>query len=295
MTAHIENTREFDLTTQDGTRLFVRDWPLAPNGDQLPPGVLLMHGLGEHCGRYAHIARFFNALGFAVRTYDHRGHGKSSGNAGDVPDDDAILRDAQTIIQDFSQQLAAPPILLGHSMGGLFAARFVAANLAPVRALILSSPALAIRMSGFEQQLAKVALALFPGTGLPNGLKTRYLSHDAEVVQAYQNDALVHPKISARLLRSMQAAIAFTHQHVSNIAIPVLLLVAEDDHLVDPDGSRRFEKGVAPALMTAHYYDGFYHEIFNELDATPVFDDLRTWLEQQHLTPLTATSHVTGT
>jgi hypothetical protein len=58
MTAHIENTREFDLTTQDGTRLFVRDWPLAPNGDQLPPGVLLMHGLGEHCGRYAHIARF---------------------------------------------------------------------------------------------------------------------------------------------------------------------------------------------------------------------------------------------
>lgn len=295
MTAHIENTKEFDLLMQDGARLFVRDWPLATNGDQPPPGVLLMHGLGEHCGRYAHLARFFNALGFAVRTYDHRGHGKSSGGAGDVPDDEAILRDAQTIIQDFSRQLAGPPILLGHSMGGLFAARFAAANLAPLKALILSSPALAIRMSGFERQLAKVALALFPGTGLPNGLKTRYLSHDAEVIQAYQNDALVHPKISARLLRSIQAAMAFTHQHVRDIAVPVLLLVAEDDHLVDPDGSRRFEKGVAPALMTAHYYAGFYHEIFNELDATPVFDDLRTWLEEQHLTPPTAISYHSGT
>lgn len=295
MTAHIENTREFDLLTQDGARLFVRDWPLATSGDQSPPGVLLMHGLGEHCGRYAHIARFFNVLGFAVRTYDHRGHGKSSGSAGDVPDDEAILRDAQAIIQDFSQQLPEPPVLLGHSMGGLFAARFVAGNLAQIKALILSSPALAINMSGFEQQLAKVALALFPGTGLPNGLKTRYLSHDAEVVQAYQNDALVHPKISARLLHSMQTAMTFTHQHVADISVPVLLLVAEDDHLVDPDGSRRFEKGVAPALMTARYYKGFYHEIFNELDATPVFDDLRTWLEQQHLAPPAAIAYATGT
>lgn len=295
MTAHIENTREFDLLTQDGTRLFVRDWPLAAAGDQPPQGVLLMHGLGEHCGRYAHLARFFNALGFAVRTYDHRGHGKSSGGAGDVPDDEAILRDAQTIIEDFSEKLAGPPVLLGHSMGGLFAARFVAGNLAPIKALILSSPALAIRMSGFERQLAKVALALFPGTGLPNGLKTRYLSHDTEVIQAYQNDALVHPKISARLLRSMQAAMAFTHQHVRDITVPVLLLVAEDDHLVDPDGSRRFEKGIASALMTAHYYAGFYHEIFNELDATPVFDDLRTWLEEQHLAPPPAISYNSGT
>lgn len=284
MTAHVENTKEFELTANDDTRLFVRDWPL-PVERIMPPGVVIMHGLGEHCGRYAHVARFFNAMGFAVRTYDHRGHGKSSGPRGDVPDDEAMLRDARLVINDFTKQLHAPPILFGHSMGGLFAARFATAALAPLRALILSSPALAIRMSGFQSALLKMASILIPGVGISNGLKTRYLSHDGEVIQAYENDALVHGKVSARLLNSMLQAMTYAHDHAPQLTIPVLLLVAEDDHLVDPIGSKRFSARLLPAISSAIYYDDFYHEIFNELDATRVFDDLRTWLEQQHLLP----------
>ncbi|MFZ6654655.1 lysophospholipase [Undibacterium sp. TJN19] len=291
MTSHVENTREFVLQTEDGTEIFVRDWPLNVSSplatdEALQRGVVIMHGLGEHCGRYAHVARFFNALGFVVRTYDHRGHGKSGGAVGDVPDNLAILRDARQIISDFSTQLAEPPILLGHSMGGLFAASLALEKSVPLRALILSSPALALRMSGFQHSLLKTARKLIPGIGLPNGLKTRYLSHDGEVVMAYQNDALVHPRISARLLTCMLTAMDFCHSHVTELDIPLLLMAAGDDHLVDPDGSRRFLGKLSPAQAVSHFYEDFYHEIFNELDATRVFDDVRTWLEQQQFTPL---------
>lgn len=277
MSAHIGNTLEFKLEAQDGTALFVRDWPAAhPTG----PGVLIMHGLGEHCGRYAHVARFFNQLGLTVRTYDHRGHGQSGGRVGDVPDQDALLRDARLVLADFRKKLAAPPLLFGHSMGGLFAARFAAEGLAPLRGLILSSPALALRMSRAQHLLLNVAARLFPGVGVPNGIPSRYLSHDDEVIAAYDHDPLVHPRISARLLCSMLAAIAYTREHAAALRIPVLLLVADDDHIVDPAGSRRFFAQLPPQLANAHFYPGFYHEIFNETDALRVFNDLRAWLMQ---------------
>lgn len=301
MTNHIEHTNEFFLTTHDQTDLFVRDW--LPNGVTNPAGadfalpaghqhgVVLMHGLGEHCGRYAHLARFFCRLGFAVRSYDLRGHGQSSGARGSVPDEEAMLRDARFIINDFSAQLHAPPLLFGHSMGGLFAARFATEGLAPIRALILSSPALAVSLSSFEQVLLKVATALFPGLGISNGVRPRYLTHDAEVVQAYRQDTLVHTRISARLLNSMRAAMRYAHDHAPQLKIPVLLQVAEDDRLVDPMGSKRFVARLPQAHTKAIFYDGFYHEIFNELDAVRVFDDLRLWLDEQGLSPQTAAPH----
>jgi alpha-beta hydrolase superfamily lysophospholipase len=288
MISHIAHTSESTLKTNDGIALFIRDWHLPEATTK--QGVVIMHGLGEHCGRYAHVARFFNALGFTVRTYDHRGHGQSGGRSGDVPGELSILEDAQRVIQDFQQQLSDPPILLGHSMGGLFAARFALANLAPLRGLILSSPALAIRMSGFQHGLLRIASLLFPGLGLPNGLNTRYLTHDAEVVEAYKNDRLVHPRISARLLSSMLSAMDFNRRHLQDLQIPTLLLAALDDHLVDPEGSRQFFAGSTNGLVSAHFYEACYHEIFNELDATRVFDDLRTWLEQQRFTPVITTA-----
>ena len=126
---------------------------------------------------------------------------------------------------------------------------------------------------------------------MPNGLKTRFLSHDAEVIQAYENDTLVHGKVSARLLNSMLQAMTYAHDHAPQLTIPVLLLVAEDDQLVDPIGSKRFSARLPTSSSNAIYYENFYHEIFNELEATRVFDDLRTWLEQQHLTPNIASNH----
>jgi alpha-beta hydrolase superfamily lysophospholipase len=271
-------SQERTLTAADGTALFVTDWrpETAPAQKR---GVVLMHGLGEHCGRYGHVAQLFNDQGYLVRGYDHRGHGRSGGPRGDVPDGEALLRDAQTVIADFAAGLDAPPVLLGHSMGGLIAARFAVEQRAPLSSLILSSPALAITLSGGQKLLLKILSAIAPGLTLPNGLEQRYLSHDTNVVQAYAKDPLVHARISARLLGFMLASIDIVHAKMASLPIPMLLVYAGDDHIVDPGGSAALTK-VLPAGAEVKVYPRLYHEIFNELDASPVFEDVRAWLAQ---------------
>lgn len=277
------HSRELTIKAGDGTPLFVTDWliesPAAEKG-----GIVLMHGLGEHSGRYSHVIRFFNDRGLSVRAYDHRGHGRSGGARGDVPGDATMLQDAKIVVDNFAQHFnragAAPLLLFGHSMGGLFAARFAAARLSPLRGLILSSPALALPMSGAQKTLAKILRMVAPGLRVPNGLKTQYLSHDPQVEINYLKDPLVHPKISARLLGSMLACVDFSQSHAADLAIPTLLVVAGDDHLVDATGSDAFFKRLAPGIGTMHRYDSFYHEIFNEVESRRVFDDAGAWLDR---------------
>jgi alpha-beta hydrolase superfamily lysophospholipase len=268
--------RNHRLSAADGTALHVTDYllPMAEARDS----IVVMHGLGEHGGRYRHVAQFLNECGLSVRCYDHRGHGRSDGIRGDVTNGDPILQDAEIVFDDFARNFDRPPYLLGHSMGGLFAARFALSGRSPVRALLLSSPALAVNLSGLQLRLLKIMLKLAPSFGVPNGLPLPYLSRDAKVVAAYKADPLVHNKISARLMRSMLDAIGYCHAHASEMRIPVLMLVAGDDHLVDADGSKRFFAALPPDLAAMHLYEGFYHEVFNEPDARRPFDDLRTWL-----------------
>ncbi|MGP1679207.1 MAG: lysophospholipase [Burkholderiales bacterium] len=268
---------EHSLAAADGTPLFVADWPIdAPAAAR--EGIVLMHGLGEHCGRYAHVARFFNDCGYSVRTYDHRGHGRSGGARGDVPDVETLVQDAKITLDDFARNLAAPPLLLGHSMGGTFAAYYATRALSPLGGLILSSPALRIRLTGAQKLLLQVLGAVAPGFGIPNGLKSRYLSHRQEVVDAYDSDPLVHPKISTRLLRAMLEAIEFAQSHASALNVKTLLVVAGDDHLVDAGGSEAFFEKLAPGVGAMHSYPSYYHELFNEVEAGRVFDDIRAWL-----------------
>jgi alpha-beta hydrolase superfamily lysophospholipase len=269
--------REHSLSAADGTPLFVADWPI-DSAAAARAGIVLMHGLGEHCGRYAHVARFFNDCGYSVRTYDHRGHGRSGGARGDAPDAETLVQDANIAIDDFARNLAAPPLLLGHSMGGTFAAYYAVRALSPLRGLILSSPALRIRLTGAQKLLLRVLGAVAPGFGIPNGLKSRYLSHRQEVVDAYDSDPLVHAKISARLLRAMLDAIDSAQARASALSVPTLLLVAGDDHLVDASGSDDFFRKLAPGVGAMHTYPDCYHELFNEVEAGRVFDDIRAWL-----------------
>jgi alpha-beta hydrolase superfamily lysophospholipase len=270
--------REHSLSACDGTLLFVADWPI-DSAAAAGEGIVLMHGLGEHCGRYAHVAQLFNDCGYSVRAYDHRGHGRSGGARGDVPDAETLIQDAKRVIEEFARTLAAPPLLLGHSMGGLFAAYYATRALSPLGGLILSSPALRIKLSGAQKLLLQVLGVVAPGFGIPNGLESKYLSHRQEVVDAYDRDPLVHAKISARLLRAMLDAIEFTQRYASVLNIKTLLVVAGEDHLVDAEGSGEFFSKLAPAIGAMHRYPGCYHEVFNEIEAGRVFDDIRAWLE----------------
>ena len=271
--------KKHHLTMADGLSLYVADYLLP--ADEAHGVVVIMHGLGEHCGRYAHVAQFLNQAGWSVRTYDHRGHGQSQGARGDVGRQDDILDDARIVIDQFATACGEAPFLLGHSMGGLFAAHLALSRRSPLRGLVLSSPALAVPMTKVQQVLLNVMHTVAPHVGVPNGLQSQFLSHDGQVVQAYRSDPLVHGKISALLLRAMQASIAYCESAAATLAVPALMLVAGDDHLVDASGSKRFFAQAPAGSAEFIWYEDFYHEIFNEPYRQQPLGDLRTWFANQ--------------
>jgi len=272
--------RSLMLKMRDGTNINCVDYfPASPAHSS----IVFMHGLGEHCGRYTHLADYFCTRGFAVRTYDLRGHGKSSGRRGDIPHQDSLLDDAQQVMHDW--QASCPTsvtrqLLLGHSMGGLFAAKFALSKMCDLHGLILSAPALAIYMNFVERSLLKVLSSVAPSLTLSNGLKTQYLSHDPKVVASYLTDTLVHDRISARLLNSMLTTMHDVFTHASSLDLPTLLLVAGQDKLVDSTGSLRFAQAGPENHLRLCTYENLYHEIFNELDTKAVFDDVGIWLDE---------------
>jgi len=273
----------------DGTELFVSLTP-APAGD--PHGtVIIVHGLGEHSGRYAHVTKLLGESGWSVAAYDQRGHGRSSGKRGALARPAALLEDLSEVVDFVSAKAPGPRrILLGHSMGGAVAARFVAESLSstpepwarPFDGLVLSSPALATKLSGWERAKLVVFGMLAPDLQVPNGLNADKLTHDVEVVKAYRADPLVHDRVTPRLVRFIESA----GQHARSVAaqwrVPTLLMWAGADALVAPRGSREFAAASPPALIHAHEFPPLYHEIFNELepDRSLVFAMLEAWLRR---------------
>jgi alpha-beta hydrolase superfamily lysophospholipase len=290
------------FTARDGENLALYEWPLDAWSSESVPAtlapravVLLLHGLGEHAGRYDRLACQLLDWGFAVRAYDQRGHGESGGARGVLPHETALLDDLAEVVDATRQRSARLPqtsnrrplplILLGHSLGGLVASRFVALKMLPVDALVLSSPALAARLGLLQKGLLAVLPRLAPRLCVNNRLEPRYLSHDPRVVQAYIADSLVHRKISALLGQFIARAGPATLAAAAHWSTPTLLLYAGADRLVDPAGSRAFAQkaadspAVSPGTVSSQCFDGLYHEIFNELDAAPVLAALKTWLD----------------
>lgn len=270
------------FTASDGDNIAVQDWPL-DSGVRLRGAVVLVHGLGEHAGRYDHVARQLNSWGFAVRGYDQYGHGESGGVRGGLPSDNRLLDDLGDVLD--STRLRLPPglplILLGHSMGGLVAARFVSQGRRSVDALILSSPALDPGLNAVQKLLLAVLPRIAPNLRVGNGLKQELLSHDPEVVKAYARDRLVHDRISGRLARFIADEGAATVALASLWRVPTLLMYAGADGLVNPAGSRAFAAAAPRKVVTAHCFDDAYHELFNEPDAAEVFAMMKGWLDQQ--------------
>jgi alpha-beta hydrolase superfamily lysophospholipase len=271
-------TQEHWIDAADGTRLFCRDW-LLPGATG---AVQLVHGLGEHGGRYGGLARLFNEAGLSARICDHRGHGNSDGRQGSLAHPDDLLRDLKLSFDDFTRRAQCTPILFGHSMGGLVAARFATGGFSPVRALALSSPALALDLSAWQKLLLAVSSALAPGLALPTSLPAARISHDAQQVQAYRRDPLNHGKIAPRMLNFMLDAMHHAARDAGRFLQPVLLQVAGDDAFVAPRGSRAFFEALPAGRQTRRWYDTAYHEIFNEEPALRerAMDDLRQWLAQ---------------
>ena len=285
------------FTARDGENLALYYWQAEQSSKQ--PGkrlgdmgvsargvVLMVHGLGEHAGRYDHVANSLCNWGFKVCAYDQRGHGESTGLPGTLPNSGALLDDLAEVLDNTRQQHPKLPlILLGHSLGGLVASRFVSLGMGQVDALVLSSPALDVGLGAFQKLLLKLLPSIMPNLCVGNGLDANLISHDPQVVQAYLSDRLVHNKISPRLGQFIATAGPATVAAASQWRTPTLLMYAGADKLVNPAGSRRFanraaqSNAVKPGTVTAKCFDGYYHELFNELQPGPVFEMLKTWLD----------------
>lgn len=272
------------LRTADGIELHAQCWAVA-DGTPRRGSVLLVHGLGEHSGRYAHVAEALNAIGLDVTAYDHRGHGRSGGPRGRLPHADALVDDLRQVFDALATEdpAWAPPFLLGHSMGGGIAARAATAGMVTPRGLILSSPALAATLSPVQRAMAAVARRLVPDRPMANGLPIDVLSHDLEVVAAYRADPAVHDRISARLFDAIVAAGVAARADAGRLHVPTLGLVAGRDRFVDAAGSRAFFAALPKGVGTLHVYEDLYHEVLNERepDRSRVLGDLRAWLEAQ--------------
>lgn len=268
------------FVASDGDNLAVQEWPLEPQ-TRMRGVVLLVHGLGEHAGRYDRVACQLNDWGFAVRGYDQYGHGESGGPRGGLPSDSRLLDDLADLVDSTRARMVAgtPLILFGHSLGGLVAARFVSLALRPVEGLVLSSPALDTGFTALQKLLLALLPRIAPNWRVGNGLDPALLSHDPAVVAAYRADKFVHDRISARLARFIADAGPATLALAPGWSVPTLLLYAGADQLVKPAGSQAFAAAAPPQLVHARCFETLYHEIFNERQAEPVFAELKAWLD----------------
>ena len=270
---------EGNFVTPDALTIYHQAW--LPDGDPKAV-VILLHGLAEHSGRYAHVAKALTDAGYAVHALDHRGHGKSDGKRTYVKS----YADYQRDILQFRRLVELrhpdlPVFVLGHSMGGNLALGHVLDHQAGVRGMALSAPALApgTSLSPTKIKLAKLLGKIAPGLR-PEKLSADAISRDPAVVAAYVADPLVfNGKVTAGAAAALLGSMESFPARYTELRLPILLQHGTADALVDIAGTRQLEAGAVNAKVTTHYYDGLYHEVFNEPEQAAVLADTVAWLD----------------
>jgi acylglycerol lipase len=250
--------------------------------DARPRAVLaIVHGFGEHSGRYQNVVRHLVPRDYVVYGFDHRGHGRSPGPRGHVNAWSEFRGDVREFLSLIRRQQSDRPVfLLGHSLGGLIAIEYVLREAPRLHGLIVSNPLLAAaRISPLVRAAAAVLAHLAPRVAIKTGLDASAISRDPAVVQQYREDVLVHGTGTPRLSAEITAARKWTSEHAAALKVPFLLILGGADRLVPPEGGRRFFEGVAVADKELKEYPGAYHEPHNDIIADQVMTDLGRWLE----------------
>ena len=272
------NHIEFTYKTYDELDLYAQGW--IPNQD-IKGVILLVHGLGEHGGRYRVLGMDLCADGYALITYDFRGHGKSDGPRGHTPSYTAWLNDINGMLQEIRCQFYKQKIFLyGHSLGGNQVLNYILRENPDVVGAIVTSPALQVvsMPAAWKFSLAVIANLILPIISLPNGLDLKYLSHNPDVVSAYENDPLTHDKISARAFISFFEAGKWAIDHASLLSIPLLLMHGVEDKITSPAASEDFAKK-AGDICSLKLWDDSYHELHNELNRDDIVQTIVKWLD----------------
>lgn len=246
-------------------------------------GVGIVHGLGDHAGRYAHLGQALAARGFAVQALDLPGHGKSYGKRGHVASWDEY-RASVTAWMDRAQ--AENPTrrwtLLGQSMGAFVALDWALESPGRIERLILCAPPfqLAIRPSMLKVKAAQALVRFWPGFSQGNMILPSMLSHDQAVVREHMEDPLVHYRISARLFYEFQLMRASLQRRAPELKTPTLVLHGGDDHIAAAEGSERWARLAPAGLVTVRVYPGLFHEILKEVERDDIIASMIDWLER---------------
>ncbi|CAN5812471.1 alpha/beta hydrolase [soil metagenome] len=269
------------FTAVDGTHLYYRS--LRPAKERAV--LVLVHGLGEHSGRYERLSRTLADAGVAVFAFDLRGHGRSPGKRGHVSAFGDFTSDLESFRQVVRREVseASPIFLFGHSLGGLISIRHLQQYPRVEWAgIILSAPALGIRMQipDWKRIAGKIIARLAPSMSLDNGIVITDLSRDPAVVAAYRDDPFVHRRISAKLFSDMQSEAVAVAERIPSLRAPAFLwLVPGDDRICDSElslGAASRLPGSADVVVKR--YDGAFHEALNDSCAEEVSEDIRAWM-----------------
>lgn len=223
--------------------------------------VILVHGLGEHCGRYDDFMQLLADHGFSVYAFDWMGHGRSEGKQGH-----ATVEDTFATLDDIMDDIDGKPFLFGHSLGGLTVIRYAELHPDRVRGVVASSPALAKRstLGRLSVAVSKLLGSIAPSLTLHSRIDPADLSRSQDAVQAYREDPLVHHWASAALAKDLFVHMEAAHRDAERITAPVLLLVGTDDVVVPPPGARRFMRELAVEDKQLREFEGAYHEICDD-------------------------------
>jgi len=273
--------KSFDTSwdNKDGTKFYGMGW----EPDKKPKAVVcLVHGHGEHIGRYAHVGEAFSKAGYVLAGYDERGHGRTSGARGHIPSYEAMMNDIADFLELMRTRHPGLPLFLyGHSMGGNQVLNFALRRKPELAGVIATDPWLKL---AFDPPAIKVTLGrlmnnIYPAFTQASELETAALSRDPQVVRAYEQDPLVHDKISARLFVSIYESGLWALEHAAEFPLPLLLMHGTADRLTSWQASREFAER-AGKKVTWRAWDGFYHEIHNEPEKAEVLKAMTDWIDK---------------
>lgn len=273
----IEN---FGWSTKEGEKIYSQKW-IADGAVEAV--IVLVHGLGEHIGRYKHVAKFFNDSQISVYGFDHRGHGKSSGKRGHIGSSQFFMDDIETMIDIARKDNPELPIFLyGHSLGGNMVLYYSLFKQLAIKGVIATSPGLGTGEPVPPVKLfaAKILKTILPSLTMNNGLDVNNLSHNPQVIKDYQADPLVHSMISAKLAMLMFSNGDWIIENASKFDLPLLLLQGGKDHIVNLKKTKQFAAKVPDSIITFKIFPDLYHEMHNEYEQGQVLNFILDWIKQ---------------